>query len=122
MRIEIEEVPDRHVEAWHEEHRAEISHLNDDHHGPGHERPTAAWQSQLLGDAEGPDRRHRHAAADRDAPAMLTRVHVDGDDAAEWRLEQRQSARSPHIAGQADEVVSPLPRLRLADLDEGRNP
>src|SRR5260370_13357109 len=39
------------------------------------------------------DRSHRLAPPDPNAPAVLTGVHVDGDDAAERWLEQRQPTR-----------------------------
>src|SRR6185437_1090505 len=54
------------------------------------------------------------------APTLLARVHVDGDDAAEWRFEQRQPAWSRKVFRQADEIIGALPRFRLANGDGDR--
>src|ERR1700750_879240 len=113
MRIEIVEVHDRHVGSGHEARRTVISHLYDDQDRLGHQRPAAKRQSPLFADAKSRYRRHGKASADRNPPTMLAAVHVDGEDAAEWRLEQRQSARSRQITGLAYKIVGRFSRTRL---------
>ena len=120
MRIEIVEVAHRQVEARDKAQRTEISGLHDDHDRLVHQRPTAERQSQPVVDPQFPDRGHGIAAADRNAPAMLAGIHVDGNDATERRLEQRQSLRSLQIGRHADKSVGRLPRLRLANGNDER--
>src|SRR5262245_15385334 len=55
------------------------------------------------------------AAPNRYAPAMLAGVHVDGDDASEWRLEQRQLAWSRQVTEFPNVVVRRLGWFGLAD-------
>src|SRR5260370_8725982 len=98
MRIEVAEVVDPARASGRQSRCAIMSHLNDDQDGPGHQRPTASEKTQPFADAESLNCRKKFAPTDRDAPAVLAGVHVDGDDAAEWRLEQRQSLRPAHIA------------------------
>src|SRR5215204_5475058 len=53
---------------------------------------------------------------------MFAGVHVDGDDAAERRFQERQPAwtRQPRLC-EADEIVGALPRFRFLNLDQRRN-
>src|SRR5580698_1734186 len=105
MRIEIVEVRDPSRAAGRQPRRAEISGLHDDHHGLGHQRPAARRKSEPFADAQLPDGGNKLATSDRNAPAMLAAVHVDGDDAAEWRFEQWCPARTRQISELADEIV-----------------
>src|ERR1700694_4097595 len=86
MRIEIVEVRDPARTSRRQSRCAEIAGLHDDHDGLGHERPAARWKPQPFLDAELLDWRNKLATSDGNAPAMLAAIHVDGDDAAEWRL------------------------------------
>src|SRR6516164_4270673 len=105
MRIEIVEVRDvARASRW-QSRAAVISHLHDYHHRLGHQHPAPARKPQSFPDAQLADGGNEFAAPDWNAPAMLAGVHVDGDDAAERWLEQRQSARAWQIAEFADEIV-----------------
>ena len=115
MRIEIVELHDGHIEPRLKMRRIVISHLHDDHDRPGHQCPTAKRQSQTLNNTEIPDGWNGGTTPDRDAPTMLATVQVDGDDAAERRLEQWQSSLPPRELAAADKVVGGLGRFGLED-------
>src|SRR4030088_2672170 len=104
MRIEIVEIVDPAGAAGRQSWRAEISGLHDDQHRLGHQRPTAGQKYQKLADAEALEYRKKFAAPDRDAPKVVAGVHVDGNDAAERRLEHRQPAQPRQIAEFTDEI------------------
>src|SRR6476659_9844488 len=97
MRIEIVEVGYLTRAAGRQSRRAEIAGLHHDHHRLGDQRPTAGWKPESFLDAELPDRRNQLGAADRNPPAMLAAVHVDGENATERGLAQRQSAATGAI-------------------------
>src|SRR5258708_35921535 len=99
MRIEIVEIVDPAGAAGRQSWRAEISRLHDDQDCLGHQRPTAGQKSHTFADAEALEYRKELAAPDRDAPTVVAGVHVDGDDAAERRLEQRDAAMQPAVVG-----------------------
>src|ERR1700687_3613263 len=99
MRIEIVEIVDPAGASGRQSWRAEISGLHDDQDGLGHQCPTAGQKSQTSADAKALEYRKKLAAPDRDAPTVLAGVHVDGNDAAEQRLEKRQAARPRNTAG-----------------------
>ncbi len=95
MRIDILHVAQRQIEAGNEARRTDEADLHDDHDCFRQQRPTPRMASQNPARCSSrATRRQRDAAADRNAPAMLAGVHVDGDDAAERRLQQRQPART----------------------------
>src|SRR5258705_10903955 len=93
MRIEIVESVDPAGVSARQSWRAEISGLHDDQDCLGHQRPAAGQKSQTFADAKALEYRKKLAAPDRDAPTVVAGVHVDGNDAAERRLEQRQPPR-----------------------------
>src|SRR5229473_7254365 len=76
MRVEIVELQDRHIESRHEVRWVIVPHLHDNHDRLCDQRPTSKRQSQSLMDAKFPDRSHRFAAADRNAPAMLAVMSI----------------------------------------------
>src|SRR3981189_3992846 len=122
MRIEIVEIVDPAGASRRQSWRAEISGLHDDQDGLGHQRPTAGQKSQTSADAKTLEYRKKLAAPDRDAPTVVAGVHVDGNDAAERRLEQRQPARPRQIAEFTDEIVRRLAGPGLAKSDDERHP
>src|SRR5947209_7800131 len=113
MRVKIVELQDRHVESRHEVRWIIVSHLHDDHDRVRYQCPAAKWQPQSFMDVEFLNRCHRLAAPDRNAPTMLTGVHVDGHDTTERRLEQRSPAQPQPILTSADEIVRRLRWLRF---------
>src|SRR5882724_4058811 len=121
MRIEIVEIVDPAGASGRQSWRAEISGLHDDQDRLGHQRPTASQKSQTFADAKALEYRKELPAPDRDAPTVLAGVHVDGNDAAERRLEQRQPARSRQIAEFTDEIVRGLADQRLMNGDDERH-
>src|SRR6267378_340245 len=122
MRIEIVEIVDPAGAAGRQSWRAEISRLHDDQDCLGHQRPAAGQKSQTFADAKALEYRKKLAAPDRDAPTVVAGVHVDGNDAAERRLEQRQPARPRQIAEFTDEIVRRLAGPGLAKSDDERHP
>src|SRR5689334_5130002 len=109
MRVAIVQIPDRRVDARQQTGRAQGSHLHDNHHRLGDQCKAARQYAVLSRQVQPCDRGHRDAAADRNPPAMLAGIHVDGDDAGEWRFEQRQATRSLDIGSSPDEIVAALP-------------
>src|SRR5713101_8846063 len=122
MRIEIVEIVDAAGASGRQSWRAEVSRLHDDQDGPGHQRPTASQKSETFADAKALEYGKKLAAPDRDAPTVVAGVHVDGNDAAERRLEQRQPARPRQIAEFTDEIVRGLAGPGLAKSDDERHP
>src|SRR4030095_4452246 len=118
MRIEIVEIGDPARPPGRQSRCAEIARLHNDHDRLRNQRPAPRGKSQPLTYAELLNSWNKLGTPDRDPPAVVTTVPVDGEHAAEWRLQQRQPTRSGQIAELADEIVGRFTWPWPADGDD----